>query len=132
MSTPAKHKNLAKRLLGLSLNDEGRINEASVTEILDSLRKESPIGLKSILRLFLAEIRKHEQTYHARAEIGCNEEKTVVEKILHKLENSTGRKLMLSVVRNPSLISGCKVRLGDDVYEDSISSRLLALQKSFN
>ena len=85
MSTPAKHKNLAKRLLGLSLNDEGRINEASVTEILDSLRKESPIGLKSILRLFLAEIRKHEQTYHARAEIGCNEEKTVVEKILHHL-----------------------------------------------
>jgi F0F1-type ATP synthase delta subunit len=117
--------------LQLSLSDEGRIKRNSVEEILESLRVSRPTGLVTILRLFLHQIRRHEYTYHARVEYGGKEGEKLSEKILEKLNQNSSKALDLTVIDNPKLIAGCKIRLGDDVYENSISDRLNKLQKTF-
>ena len=131
MSATIKPRRLAKSLLQLSLSDDGRIKRNSVEEILESLRESRPTGLVTILRLFLHEIRRHEYTYHARVEYGGKEGEKLSEKILEKLNQNSNKALDLTVIDNPKLIAGCKIRLGDDVYENSISDRLNKLQKTF-
>lgn len=131
MPATIKPRRLAKSLLQLSLSDDGRIKRNSVEEILESLRESRPTGLVTILRLFLHEIRRHEYTYHARVEYGGKEGEKLSEKILEKLNQNSNKALDLTVIDNPKLIAGCKIRLGDDVYENSISDRLNNLQKTF-
>ena len=131
MPATIKPRRLAKSLLQLSLSDDGRIKRNSVEEILESLRESRPTGLVTILRLFLHEIRCHEYTYHARVEYGGKEGEKLSEKILEKLNQNSSKALDLTVIDNPKLIAGCKIRLGDDVYENSISDRLNKLQKTF-
>ena len=131
MSSTIKQRRFAKSLLQLSLSDDGRINRNSVEEILESLGTSRPSGLITILRLFLHQIRRHEYTYHARVEYGGKEGEKLSEKILEKLNQNSSKALDLSVIDNPKLIAGCKIRLGDDVYENSISDRLNKLQKTF-
>ena len=131
MPATIKPRRLAKSLLQLSLSDDGRIKRNSVEEILESLRESRPTGLVTILRLFLHEIRRHEYTYHARVEYGGKEGEKLSEKILEKLNQNSSKALDLTVIDNPKLIAGCKIRLGDDVYENSISDRLNNLQKTF-
>ena len=131
MPATIKPRRLAKSLLQLSLSDDGRIKRNSVEEILESLRESRPTGLVTILRLFLHEIRRHEYTYHARVEYGGKEGEKLSEKILEKLNQHSSKALDLTVIDNPNLIAGCKIRLGDDVYENSISDRLNKLQKTF-
>ena len=131
MPATIKQRRLAKSLLQLSLSDEGRIKRNSVEEILESLRVSRPTGLVTILRLFLHQIRRHEYTYHARVEYGGKGGEKLSEKILEKLNQNSSKALVLTVIDNPKLIAGCKIRLGDDVYENSISDRLNKLQKTF-
>ena len=131
MPATIKPRRLAKSLLQLSLSDDGRIKRNSVEEILESLRESRPTSLVTILRLFLHEIRRHEYTYHARVEYGGKEGEKLSEKILEKLNQNSSKALDLTVIDNPKLIAGCKIRLGDDVYENSISDRLNKLQKTF-
>ena len=131
MSSTIKQRRFAKSLLQLSLSDDGRINRNSVEEILESLGTSRPSGLITILRLFLHQIRRHEYSYHARVEYGGEEGEKLSEKILEKLNQHSSKALDLTVIDNPKLIAGCKIRLGDDVYENSISDRLNNLQKTF-
>lgn len=131
MPSTIKQRRLAKSLLQLSLSDDGRIKRNAVEEILESLRVSRPSGLVTILRLFLHQIRRHEYTYHARVEYGGREGERLSEKILKKLNQNSSKALDLTVIDNPKLIAGCKIRLGDDVYENSISDRLNKLQKTF-
>ena len=131
MPSTIKHRRLAKSLLQLSLSDDGRIERDSVKEILESLLVSRPSGLVTILRLFLHQIRRHEYTYHARVEYGGKEGEKLSEKILEKLNQNSSKALDLTVIDNPKLIAGCKIRLGDDVYENSISERLNKLKKTF-
>jgi F0F1-type ATP synthase delta subunit len=41
-----------------------------------------------------------------------------------------GNKVDLVLEKNEPLIAGFKLRIGDDVYEDSLSSRISRLKKS--
>lgn len=131
MPATIKQRRLAKSLLQLSLSDDGIIKRNSVEEILESLRVSRPTGLVTILRLFLHQLRLHEYTYLARVEYGGKEGEKLSEKILEKLNQNSSKALDLTIIDNPKLIAGCKIRLGDDVYENSISDRLNNLQKTF-
>jgi len=132
MPSSSKHKILAKNLLGLSLDEHGHINESKVKEILSSLKESKVSGLKSLLRCFFTEVRLHEYTYHANVEIGCKEDTSITNSIIQKIEAIVGKNIRLTITENPNIISGCRIRLKDDVYEDSVSSRLHKLEKSFH
>jgi F0F1-type ATP synthase delta subunit len=132
MPSSSKHKILAKSLLGLSLDVHGHIVESKVKEILSGLKESKISGLRSLLRDFYTEVRLHEYTYHAIAEIGCKDDPSITNSIIQKIEDSVGKNIKLTITENPNIISGCRIRLKDDVYEDSVSNRLHKLEKSFH
>jgi F-type H+-transporting ATPase subunit delta len=42
-----------------------------------------------------------------------------------------GQGLDISFAQNPALIGGLRIKVGSDVYDGSVQSRLAALQESF-
>ena len=127
----SKHKKFVKGLIALSMDEKSRISEPKVQDILNSLMDSRPNGLKSILRLFLKEVQKHENKYHAVAEIGCKEDQSIQATLKNKIQSMSLNDFELTVIENTNLISGCRIRLGDDVFEDSLQTSLLRLSKSF-
>jgi F-type H+-transporting ATPase subunit delta len=47
------------------------------------------------------------------------------------LERKYGRDLNVAFAQNPALLGGLRIRVGSDVYDGSIQSRLSALEESF-
>lgn len=131
MASANKNRKFAKSLLTMSLSEDGKVSMDIVTEILQSLKDTRPSGLTSILKLFLKEVIRHEYTYQAHVEIGCKNGEDFSESILKQLQTNSDTSIDVNVIENSSLIAGCKVRLGDDVYENSISDRLDKLEKTF-
>lgn len=54
------------------------------------------------------------------------------QKLAEQFGKMTGKKLRISSVVNPALIGGLQVRIGDTLYDGSISGKLARLEKSLN
>jgi F0F1-type ATP synthase delta subunit len=69
-------------------------------------------------------------SYQGVLETSSNENSTLSKIFSEKLRQAMGNKIDLVQIKNESLIAGFKLRIGDDVYEDSLSSRISRLKKS--
>lgn len=132
MPSSLKQRKLAKSLLRLSTSEDGTVDQTRVIDILNSLRASKVSGLRSLLRCFLAEVRRHESSYHARVEIGSLNDERLSSSLRALLNGAYGKTINLSIIHNQALIAGYKLRIGDDVFEDSIQNRLHLLSKSFH
>tara|TARA_Y100000766_G_scaffold259394_1_gene248339 strand:+ start:1373 stop:1771 length:399 start_codon:yes stop_codon:yes gene_type:complete len=132
MATTTKTKKVAKKLLSLSLDEEGRVNEEKVRSILDSLREDPPSNHRALLREYQSETRRYLPTVQCGLEVPACGQGEVSQIITGKVNASQGRKFSIDSSQKPSLIAGYKIRVGDDVYEDSIDQRLENLRKSLS
>jgi F-type H+-transporting ATPase subunit delta len=132
MATTTKSKKVAKKLLSLSLDEEGRVDEAKVRSILDSLREDPPSNLRALLREYQSETRRYLPTVQCDLEVPGAGQGEVRQIITGKVNASEGSNFSIDSSQNPSLIAGYKLRVGDDVYEDSIDQRLENLRKSLS
>ena len=117
MASTSKNKRLAQTLLEFSLNEDGLIDENKVIE--------------SINGHFLTEVKNHLRLFQAQIEIGCENYQEIEKALRTKIGFLAGRKIELSIKNNDQLLAGYRIRIGDDVYEDSVASRLENLKKSF-
>ena len=69
MATTTKTKKVAKKLLSLSLDEEGRVDEAKVLSILDSLREDPPSNHRALLREYQSETRRYLPTVQCGLEV---------------------------------------------------------------
>jgi hypothetical protein len=69
MATSSKTKKVAKKLLALSLDGEGRVDEGKVRSILDSLREESPTNHRALLKEYQSQIRRYLPSYQCALEV---------------------------------------------------------------
>ena len=130
MLKEAKSFKIAKGLATIALNAEGRVDQEKIGLILSELRKE-PTGrslpiLRSFLRIIRQKINSYEgclEKYNSKADSSSN-------LIAEKLSQTLGNKIDLVINENKSLIAGFRLKIGDDVYEDSIASRISRLKKS--
>ena len=132
MPNTSKIKKVAKRLLALSIDEEGRVEEGKVRSILDSLRESPPADHRSLLREYLFQVRRHLPTYQCELETAQAGQTELDQLLTEKINASPGSDYSLDSSQNPSLIAGFKLRIGDDVYEDSIQHRLENLRRSLS
>jgi F-type H+-transporting ATPase subunit delta len=132
MSTLSKTKKAAKCLLTLSLDQEGRVDEGKVRSILDSLRENPPLDHMSLLKEYHTEVRRLLPTYECKLELGESEQEEIRTRLSAKVNAAKEGNFALDSTRNSRLIAGYKLRVGDDVYEDSIDQRLENLRKSLS
>ena len=130
MSKNSKALKIAKGLLLLSLNDEGRAEQQRVEEVISELRKEGVSKSLPILQHYLTLMKRKINSYQGVLETSTNENSALSKILSEKLPKAMGKKVDLVLEKNEPLIAGFKLRIGDDVYEDSLSSRISRLKKS--
>jgi F-type H+-transporting ATPase subunit delta len=132
MAMSSKIKKVAKKLLSLSLDKEGRVDEVKVKSILESLREDPPSNHRALLKEYQSETRRYLPTCQCALEVPDSGQSKVSTILTEKVNNSKENKFSINSSQNPSLIAGYKLRVGDDVYEDSIDQRLENLRKSLS
>ena len=125
-----RYNNLVRELVNKSSNEHGIIEMPLVKEVLSGLRECKPTGHRDILKAYLFEIRKTLRKQLVEVEFGCQPNESLISSLKSKLDTITSHSLDLQVSKNDQLIAGYRVRLVDDVFEDSIQSRLSKLSQS--
>jgi F-type H+-transporting ATPase subunit delta len=119
----------AKRFFQLSLVD-GLVSTDRVEGVLQYIEKHQPANavlvLKHYHRLIAAELSKS----LAVVEHGGSLDARILNNIAATFTERYKRSINAVSVPKPSLIAGLRVKIGDDVFESSISSRLEALSES--
>jgi F-type H+-transporting ATPase subunit delta len=130
MLKESKSSKIAKGLVVLTLNEEGRVEPEKINNILTELKKESTRRALPILRNFLILIKQHINTYEGSIEKSDSNVDSTSNLISDNISKARGKKINLVIKENKSLVAGFRVRIGDDVYEDTIASRIARLKKS--
>jgi len=125
-----RYKNLARKLVQQSLNESGIVDESLVKNVLSGLRECKLSRHKDILQAYLVEIRKTLRLQIVEVEIGCQANDSLTSKLKSKIDANSTKSVDLRVSRNDHLIAGYRLRIEDDVFEDSIHSRLTKLTQS--
>lgn len=125
-----RYKSLVQELVTRSANEDGVIEMSLVQQVLSSLRECQPAGHREILKAYFFEIRKTLRQQLVEVEFGCQPNESLISSLKNKLEEITSHSIELQVSQNDQLIAGYRIRLVDDVFEDSIQSRLSKLSQS--
>ncbi len=130
MLTSKNIKRQARELFQLckvdNVLDENRIRLA-----VEGVIRKKPRGhlqiLKFFKRLVKLEINKNTASVETAVEIDNELKNSITENLLRLY----GKNLRLSFIRNPSLIGGMKVKVGSNVYDNTIITRLNELLEQF-
>lgn len=127
MTAISRNRELSKKLVRLSLDDESRVDEEKVLEVLDSLRTLPTSDQKLILRFYLDQIKKELEKGVAIVEYAGKPSDESIEALKQKLSLQYGRSIDVEMRKNQDLLIGIRVSVADDVYEDSAATRLRPL-----
>lgn len=127
MASTSRIRELSKKLVQLSLDQEGRVEEAKVVETLETLRANPPRGRKSLLREYLTRIKREIAKGVAQVEYAGKPDEATVQSLQQRLSKHYGRSMDMELIENTDLLVGIRITVGDDVYEDSAATRLRPL-----
>ena len=105
------------------------LTRKKVSAILNELRENPPSNHVEILRRFGFLVRRHMSSYQVNLEFKGGDGSEITNSLCQKNlidENAND----VQAVDCPSLIAGFRVKIGDDVYEDSIANRLNNVRKA--
>jgi len=129
MNLDKKTRRFARSLFKLSLED-GRVSESRVSEILAWVDQQRPRQATALLREYLRLITTEINRGIARVEHAGDLAPDSLHQISASFSQRYGRPIEATSTINPDLIAGLKIRIGCDVYENSIASQLAALEST--
>jgi F-type H+-transporting ATPase subunit delta len=127
MQIPKEAKRQARELFESSLDDSGRPDNGKVLSIADLVVKASPRHAVQTLREFGRLIRLETAKHHAVIESATPLDADTRDSILKSLQVRDGGVVTNELKVSPSLIGGARIRLGSEVWDASVFSRLNAL-----
>ena len=117
---------LARQLFRLSF-DAGSISAERVSGVLAYIERHRPAHpvrlLKAYHRLIATELGKHQAVIEYAGAVSD----ATVQAIAAAMAQRYNRPISPAPRKNDALLAGLRVRVGDDVFESSISSQLAAL-----
>lgn len=128
---PSKLNFLVQELVKKSLNEHDCVDKNLVNEVLVGLNECKPPKHLEILKEFLAAITKKLRFQLVEIEFAAEPDDSVISKLKDKISSTNTLPLDFKYTVNKSLIAGFRIRLVDDVFEDSVKSRLSKLSQSF-
>ncbi|MEQ9825708.1 MAG: F0F1 ATP synthase subunit delta [Puniceicoccaceae bacterium] len=124
-----KLKSFIRRLVELSKTD-GRVDSKKVAEVLETLKAQSPRGLRQILSLYRNAVQQEIRRCTASVAYAGILSEATQQSLLQALETKFDRKLQLDLHEDPSLLAGIKITVGDNVMEHSIRRMLSQLHSA--
>ena len=120
---------LAHRLFKLSFAD-GRLSEDRVAGVLAYVEKHPPAKPVAVLRAYDRLIAVEVAKGQAVVEHSGPVSDSILQAIAAGMTARYQRPVVASAKPNASLLAGLRIRVGDDVYESSVSGQLAALSAS--
>ncbi|MFZ0863299.1 MAG: F0F1 ATP synthase subunit delta [Candidatus Sulfotelmatobacter sp.] len=109
----------------------GKLNEERVREVVRRVLESRRRGYLAILRQ-LQRLLKIEYAQHtAKVECAVLLPSDLQATVKTGLESIYGQGIRTFFITNPRLIGGMRIQVGSDVYDGSVLSGLVALQKGF-
>ena len=129
MAATKKPQQLARQLFKLSLVN-GQLTAERVAGVLGYVEKTKPANLLAVLKAYQRLIAAEVARNHAVVEHAGPVSDAVVQQIAASMSKKYNRSVTATAKTNPSLLAGLRIRVGDDVYENSVAGHLGALAAS--
>ena len=109
----------------------GVMDEAKVRAVVQKIAQVKPRGYLGILEHLKRLVKLEQDRRAAKIESAVPLTPEQQSGVSSKLERIYGRGLNLTFEVNPNLVGGLRVRVGSDVYDGSVATRLKQLEESF-
>lgn len=120
---------LARQFFKLSIAD-GRLSDDRVAGVLQYIEKHRPPQTVAVLRAYARLVAAEVARGQAVVEHAGLANAAALDAVSAALSKKYGRPVSWVAQRNDALIAGLRIRVGDDVYESSVSGQLAALAAS--
>jgi F-type H+-transporting ATPase subunit delta len=126
MAINKQAQQLARQLFKLSFAD-GQLSAERITGVLGYVEKTKPANaltvLKAYQRLVVTELAKSNAVVEHAGAVSP----ALLQNIAAALTKKYGRPVTATARPNPALLAGLRVRIGDDIFENSVASQLETL-----
>jgi len=130
MKTTRQAKREAKRLFRLCLVN-GSLDEGRTRQVVQRLIEDKRRGALALLSQFQHLVKLDRAQRTAEVESAVPMPADLREDIQAALVRTYGPGISPSFVHNPGLIGGMRIKVGSDVYDGSVRTRLAGLEKNF-
>jgi F-type H+-transporting ATPase subunit delta len=120
----------ARQLFRLCLLD-GRLDEDRVRLVVQKVLQSRRRGYLMLLRRFLKLLKLEYERHAAKIESAVSLSTALQDRVRMGLESVYGSGLTTLFTQNPVLIGGIRIKVGSDVYDNSVRSALAALARRF-
>ena len=128
MKISREARRMARELYGFSLVN-GRLDANRVSEISQRLVTEKPRGYLQVLKELSRLVRLELDRRHAIVESAQPLDETSAANIVQTLKSKFGSDITTEFRTSPALLGGLRVKLGSDVWDGSVNSRLIAFSQ---
>jgi F-type H+-transporting ATPase subunit delta len=132
MQIPKEARRKARELFDAALDNSGRPDAAKALSVADLVINSAPRHAVQILKEFTRLIRLETGKHHAIIESSVAIDDSTRSAILKALQHLDGGEVSLETKIDPSLIGGSRIRLGSEVWDATVQSRLLKLDSARN
>ena len=130
MKGTKQSRRLAKQLFK-SCQVDDRLNADRVRKAVRLLIEQKPRGYFGILQNLQRLVKLDEASRSARVESAVTLGQAQQQDVRNSLKRLKGGDVTVEFATNPGLIGGMRVKIGDDVYDGSVKTRLTALSDNF-
>ena len=130
MKGTKQSRRLATQLFN-SCQVDGLLNADRVRKAVSLLIEQKPRGYFGILQNLQRLVKLDEASRTARVESAVALSKAQQEDVLNSLKLLKSGDVTVDFDTNPGLIGGMRIKIGDDVYDGSVKTRLTSLSDNF-
>jgi len=130
MKGTKQSRRLAKQLFK-SCQIDDQLKADRVRKAVSLLIEQKPRGYFGILQNLQRLVKLDEASRSARVESAVALGQAQQQDVRNSLKRLKGGDVTVAFATNPGLIGGMRVKIGDDVYDGSVRTRLTALSDNF-
>lgn len=128
MKVSKETRRLARGLVRASFTD-GQLDKGRISSVVQSLVAKKPRDYIRVLEDYKRLLRLELEKRHARVESASELQTETRSKIIANLKKKCGGELTSEFIINPALLGGVRIRVGSDVWDDSVRNRLQRLEQ---
>jgi F-type H+-transporting ATPase subunit delta len=121
-------RQISREMLRASFTD-GQLDSGRITSIVDSLLARKPRNYVDILKNYRRLLRLELEKRRARIETASEADPAVKSGIVASLKKKYGDDLTTEFLVDQQLLGGMRIRVGSDVWDGTVRSRLERLQQ---
>lgn len=124
----SKEARKAAKSLFIASFTETKLDEAKVRTVVKELAEKKPRHYLEILEGYQRYVRLELAKYHAVIESASDLERGTRDKLRKALKAKYGDRLTTEFQVTPALIGGLRIKIGSDVWDNSIQTRIARLE----